>query len=82
MFWNFTLKEWSTDGCGLVRDSNPPVCRCDHLSSFALLLVMIYRSLHLVLNICFNNVIVGQIQINLLHDNQNLNVKIEKKMIY
>ncbi|CAK8690816.1 unnamed protein product [Clavelina lepadiformis] len=37
VFWNFTLQDWSTQGCCLVEGSNPPQCQCNHLTNFAVL---------------------------------------------
>ncbi|XP_076807193.1 uncharacterized protein LOC143450508 [Clavelina lepadiformis] len=37
-FWNFSTDAWSTAGCCLVENSNPPECRCNHLTNFAMLL--------------------------------------------
>ncbi|CAK8690815.1 unnamed protein product [Clavelina lepadiformis] len=39
-FWNFSTSSWSTDGCCLVDGSNPPECRCNHLTNFAMLLAI------------------------------------------
>ena len=44
VFWNFTLNDgygdWSTEGCrkALVNNSRI-VCQCDHLTSFAVIVV-------------------------------------------
>ncbi|CAK8690964.1 unnamed protein product [Clavelina lepadiformis] len=38
VFWNFSTNAWSTAGCCLVENSNPPECRCNHLTNFAMLL--------------------------------------------
>ncbi|XP_076804445.1 adhesion G-protein coupled receptor G7-like [Clavelina lepadiformis] len=39
-FWNFSTNSWSTEGCCLVEGSNPPECRCNHLTNFAVLLAI------------------------------------------
>lgn len=39
VFWNFTLKEWSDEGCRLIKnDRFASVCECDHLTNFAILM--------------------------------------------
>lgn len=44
VFWDEELDEgyggWSTEGCALISDSElAAICECDHLTSFALLVV-------------------------------------------
>ena len=35
--------DWSTRGCTLVRETEDDVtCQCDHLTSFSILLVLVY----------------------------------------
>lgn len=46
VFWNFTTKEWSEDGCRLVDNNRLySVCECDHLTNFAILMDVSGREL-------------------------------------
>ncbi|XP_076800776.1 uncharacterized protein LOC143445512 isoform X1 [Clavelina lepadiformis] len=36
-FWDFSANDWSSDGCCLDHTQFPPVCQCNHLTNFALL---------------------------------------------
>jgi hypothetical protein len=60
--------DWSTDGCIKLTDTTDmdrTVCQCDHLTSFAVLIVSIV--------IVLNNVVVGEVgmlelqKLNLTH---------------
>ena len=39
--WNFTLNDWTTEGCTTRESSDQDVilCSCNHLTNFALLVV-------------------------------------------
>ncbi|XP_076803242.1 uncharacterized protein LOC143447172 [Clavelina lepadiformis] len=36
-FWDFSVNDWSSDGCCLDHTQFPPVCQCNHFTNFALL---------------------------------------------
>jgi len=40
-YWDEEELEWSTDGCCLDISHFPPLCKCNHLTSFALIVVII-----------------------------------------
>ena len=40
--WDFTLQDWITDGCiTIVEEDGIVTCNCDHLTNFAILVVML-----------------------------------------
>lgn len=51
VFWNQSLDEgyggWSGVGCRLLQENDVmATCTCDHLTSFALIVVCIYTYMH------------------------------------
>ncbi|XP_048765393.2 adhesion G-protein coupled receptor F3-like isoform X7 [Ostrea edulis] len=39
VFWNFTLRSWSSEGCNTTKVNNHVTkCECDHLTNFAILM--------------------------------------------
>ena len=39
VYWHTERLEWATDGCVLQHTHEPPLCKCNHLTSFALIVV-------------------------------------------
>jgi len=39
VYWDTERLEWATDGCVLQHTHQPPLCKCNHLTSFALIVV-------------------------------------------
>ena len=38
-YWEEKSLEWSNKGCGLKGKASPPVCTCEHTTSFAIVVV-------------------------------------------
>ena len=42
-YWNYSANEdgggWDTDGCNLTREDDRIICKCNHLTNFAVLIV-------------------------------------------
>ncbi|RWS25336.1 7 transmembrane receptor (Secretin family)-like protein 2 [Leptotrombidium deliense] len=46
VFWNYTIEEWSSNGCTVIYTSKTKtVCECNHLTNFAVLLDISGREL-------------------------------------
>ena len=48
--WDFTLQDWITDGCTtLVGEDGIVTCNCNHLTNFAVLVVILSYILTVVI---------------------------------
>nr|CAB3250665.1 probable G-protein coupled receptor 128 [Phallusia mammillata] len=50
-YWDPDVSDWKTDGCCLDNSAHPPECKCDHLTSFALLVSTVEVPQDVVLSI-------------------------------
>ncbi|CAK8691028.1 unnamed protein product [Clavelina lepadiformis] len=54
--WNFSISAWSGQGCYLSANTNPPICSCNHLTNFAILVQIVRRPVYTLFN-AFNKII-------------------------